>query len=466
VADQRRPLTAWERYRALTDAFDEGLDLVDLADHKARFAFVIMGALNVALYFILGRSEVAERIPPGLRSWLVVYLILYGLVGIYFFLQAIESLRPRSVRPRVPNTEEIDLEETPIGVRFFHDVLERDVLGHLKAWRSIHIGQLNAELARQAYALAHINRLKYAALNRLYKGLKVMTLLAAGLLLTIEGGLVVQDAMERVLAAPAGEREAPALDILPEPERIAESGVREPSGIAYHAALQRLFVVGDDGRLAELNQDGAVLRTDPFKGNLEDLAVHTPSGDLVLLSEKKSELVIYDPLARKEKRHIRMDAEELLGQEPEDANEGFEGIAFREAADRPGGGIFYLAHQRSPAMVVAVAFDPETTADRLGEWAVVRRWRHRGYKDFTAVIYVSAIDRLLVLTDSKDRLAVVRPEEAELEADIALAGRQQEGICFDGDGDLWVADEKSGLLRFRGALAAVSRALSPTGERP
>ena len=50
-----------------------------------------------------------------------------------------------------------------------------------KAWQEVRIGQLNAELAVQAHALAEINRAKYAALRKLYKGLQIMTLMAVGL---------------------------------------------------------------------------------------------------------------------------------------------------------------------------------------------------------------------------------------------------------------------------------------------
>jgi hypothetical protein len=183
LRDAHRPLDSWERYRALRDALDEGLDLVDLADHKARFALVIMGALNVALFFVGARSELLERIQGSAATWLWGYLTIYVLLGAYFLVQAIESLRPRASHPRLPGNGEIDEEEYPLGLRFFQDVQSRDLAGHLKAWREIRIGQLNAELARQTYALAQINRLKYAALRRLYLSLKVMTLLAAGLVL-------------------------------------------------------------------------------------------------------------------------------------------------------------------------------------------------------------------------------------------------------------------------------------------
>ena len=56
----------------------------------------------------------------------------------------------------------------------------------------------------------------------------------------------------------------------------------------------------------------------------------------------------------------------MLGQAPGEANQGFEGLAFRPERGRPGGGVFYLAHQRTPAMVVGLAFDPAAAAGPLG----------------------------------------------------------------------------------------------------
>ena len=65
LKDQTRALDSWERYRALTDVVEEALDLVDLADHKARFALVIMGALNALLFLLASATDVFDAIPSG-----------------------------------------------------------------------------------------------------------------------------------------------------------------------------------------------------------------------------------------------------------------------------------------------------------------------------------------------------------------------------------------------------------------
>src|SRR5262245_65629423 len=79
--DAHRPLDSWERYRALTDVLDDAMELVDLADHKARFALVIMAALNVAMFFVASRADLAARLPPRWQPFLAGYFLVYVLVA-------------------------------------------------------------------------------------------------------------------------------------------------------------------------------------------------------------------------------------------------------------------------------------------------------------------------------------------------------------------------------------------------
>ena len=176
--DARRPLDSWERYRALCDALKEANDLVDLADHKARFALVILGALNAVMLIVATRPQLLSVLPQRAHAWLGVGVVAYALLAAYFFVQAIETLRPRRFQPQQPASGGAG-EDSPLGLRFFADVLMRDPEAHAAAWQDVRIGQLNAEVARQIYTLARINDAKYAALRRLYTGLKAMTLVGA-----------------------------------------------------------------------------------------------------------------------------------------------------------------------------------------------------------------------------------------------------------------------------------------------
>jgi uncharacterized protein YjiK len=244
-------------------------------------------------------------------------------------------------------------------------------------------------------------------------------------------------------------------------QRIVVDGVREPSGIAVHPGLHRLFVVGDEGSVGELDETGRTVRADPVTGNLEDLAFHPPSGTLVLLVEDPPGLVVYDPAARRETRRLRLDTAGLLGRAPDARKaQGFEGLAFRPEAGRPGGGVFHLAHQRSPAMVVAVAFDP-ANATSVGGDAVVGRWPMEGYQRLSALYWDADRDRFLLIADG--RLAVLGPDGATVARSGPLPMAQPEGVCLDESGALWIADDPSGLWRVPGGVSALA---SGTGRGP
>jgi hypothetical protein len=184
-SDAHRPLSAWERYRALTDVLEEAIDLVELADHKARFGLVVMAALNVLLFIIASETDVFDAVPAGWWPVAVAVIVVYAVVAVYFVVQAIESLRPRTAQPPPRRASRTGVDDLPVAMRFYEDILSRDVEAYRRSWRELRIGQLNAELAVQAHALATINKAKYAALRRLYGGLQIMTVLAA---LMIAGG--------------------------------------------------------------------------------------------------------------------------------------------------------------------------------------------------------------------------------------------------------------------------------------
>jgi uncharacterized protein YjiK len=464
---ETRRADPWQRYKALHDTLKESQDLVDLADHKARFAVIIMGALNAAIIILGSRSDLLASLPPNLKLWLYVYFGVYATIAIYFLVQAIESLRPRSVPDQAIKGTVSEKEES-LGLRFFVDALRYDLPTYQRAWQSVRVSQLNAELATQLHTLATINKAKYNAVAKLYLGLQAITVLTAGLLIAL--GVAAWVEHKTMTPAPTalvspgapaspsgampkikgGKPKKGGWAILGEPERFMAPGVKEPSGVAFSPSRGTLFVVGDEGSLVEIDPSGKLVARLPMGGNLEDVALHTPSGRLVLLSEKKGELIVFDPASGQKTGKFKIDAEALLGEKGVDRNQGFEGLAFRPEAGRPGGGVFYLVHQRLPALMVALAFDPTGPAGSLGADAVIRRSKVGDRDDLTAVTWDGALDRLFVIADSKDRIAMIGVAGDE-EAEIVLPGVQQEGLTFDSTGDLWIADDRAGLLRFRGA---------------
>jgi uncharacterized protein YjiK len=229
---------------------------------------------------------------------------------------------------------------------------------------------------------------------------------------------------------------------LGKPERVIP-GVREPSGVAFDPRRGHLFVVGDEGSLVEITLEGKLVRSFPMAGDLEDVAVHPPSGDLLLLFERESELLLFDPEKKAEKRRWKLPRAVLLGAEPSEKNSGFEGLTFQEDSGRPGGGIVVMTHQRTPPMVVALSFDLARPAGPLEADTVL--WRKSVSEDLTAITWSPELKRFLAIAEKKDRLLVLQ-QDGSLEDEIPLPGLRQEGLAFDGNGALWVADDEGRVL--------------------
>ena len=181
MLDMSRPLDAWERYRALNDATDEAYEVIDISNREARFALILMGGLNAVVVLAATRADLLASLDTRQRAWAAILLAIYGVIAVYFLLQAIEALRPGKFRPHLGDWPE-RAEDFPKGIRYYEDVIERDVRSHWQAWREVQIGQLNAELAIQLHSMCIKSNIKRIALRRLYAGLRVMTLLVAGLI--------------------------------------------------------------------------------------------------------------------------------------------------------------------------------------------------------------------------------------------------------------------------------------------
>ena len=250
-AQPARPLDPWERYRALVDSLEEAQDLVELADRKARFALVIMGALNIAFFFLATRvrarstacrgrcgpsSASTSSSTPGSRSsssW-----------------RRSRRSGPGASARTCPTRGRAGPDHFPEGLRYYEDIVLRDLEAYRRAWREVRFGQLNAELAVQNHIMARINLDKFRSLRRLYGGLRVLTILAGGLLASWRSRCssssrprsrgAARTRPGRPRARPARRRRAEARASA-HPMPCQPPGVREASGIAWHAVARALL---------------------------------------------------------------------------------------------------------------------------------------------------------------------------------------------------------------------------------
>ena len=179
--DAERTLEEWERYRALVDANDEAYEQIDVTNREARFALILMGALNAVVLVLLTRAEALSALSSTERYWVVGLFVGYVVMAIAFLLQAIEALRPGRFRPRLWDWTHGE-GSRPAGVRYYEDVIRKSASEHWQAWQAVRLTQLNAEMCIQLHSLSLKNHAKHLAIRRLYNGLRAMALVLGALM--------------------------------------------------------------------------------------------------------------------------------------------------------------------------------------------------------------------------------------------------------------------------------------------
>src|SRR4026207_2185787 len=174
--DAERPPRSMERWRILMDVVDEGRRVVELADHKARYALVVMGALNAGVFLILSRAHLISGLSAELKPWLIGFLVVYAGLTCLFVFHAIDCLRPRRLRSGL--TPAAGDSQEPLGLLHWEFLGARGLASYRRAWSTVRMEQLNGEVVVIAHHLARLIAAKYRALGRLYWGLSGVGVLA------------------------------------------------------------------------------------------------------------------------------------------------------------------------------------------------------------------------------------------------------------------------------------------------
>ncbi|HJR36615.1 MAG TPA: hypothetical protein VJ817_16785 [Gemmatimonadales bacterium] len=175
--DATRPPRSLERWRILMDVVDEGRRVADLADHKARYALVVMGALNAGVFLVLSRAHLISDLPPVLKPGLIGVLVAYAGLSCLFVYHAIDCIRPRWLRDAAgPGGAG---SPAPLGLLYWESIGRYEEKAYRSAWNTVRMDQLNGEVVVISHHLAILIGHKYRALDRLYRGLAVLVILAA-----------------------------------------------------------------------------------------------------------------------------------------------------------------------------------------------------------------------------------------------------------------------------------------------
>ena len=183
--DAERPPDSLERFRILTELVDQGRRVIEMTDHRARYALVVMSVLNAFVLLVVSRAHLLGELPPTSRTWLIGFLGVYGGLTALFVYYAVDCLRPRPLQYGDLLRNGHEGSPGPLGILYWEGIADYALDAYRHAWGEARMEQLNAETVIIAYSLARVVRAKYRALGRLYWGLSGLVALAAALLIAL-----------------------------------------------------------------------------------------------------------------------------------------------------------------------------------------------------------------------------------------------------------------------------------------
>lgn len=232
---------------------------------------------------------------------------------------------------------------------------------------------------------------------------------------------------------------------------IDQQGIPEPSGICYHPLRKTLFVVSDEGEVAEMQTDGALVFRQKVPGDLEGVSVNPETGLLYIVKEGDDVILEYDPEKKKVLRTFPLnrsyngDPEYIQKQEGYD--NGIESIEFIPDREHPEGGSFYLGNQWDPPCVMEVLVPLKSCQEKVCEAHILRVLPLK--MDDPAAMYFDSRSGLLNIVSDADNILVEIDLSGKIIREYAFLGDNQEGITIDEEGYLYIAQDSGGIIKVK-----------------
>jgi uncharacterized protein YjiK len=218
-------------------------------------------------------------------------------------------------------------------------------------------------------------------------------------------------------------------------ESAAIVQIPEASGICFSQNSETLFVVEDEGKVYEISRDGAILRQKRIGDyDLEGVACDDVHNRLLLAQEGEDAILVLSQKKLKLTKSIkikkRFRGENILRR---DKKHGLEGIAIVED-------FILLSNQKNPSLLLKV------TREDKAKVTILELFKH-GHEDIAGLTYhdgylfmVSDDENLLLKYDIKDKRVI---------ATAKLPQASQEGVAFDNDGYIYIADDAGRVLKYK-----------------
>lgn len=233
---------------------------------------------------------------------------------------------------------------------------------------------------------------------------------------------------------------------------IDKQGITEPSGICFHPLRKTLFVVSDEGEIAEITTEGDPVFNQKIPGDLEGVTVNPQTGFLYIIHEGVDVILEFDPEKKEVTRKFPINREfegnpEFIEKQTDSFDNGIEDIAFIPDKNHSEGGTFYVSNQIDPPCILELYVPLKKTQFKSAEATIIRVLPFK--MDDPAAMYYDPKTGLLNIVSDFDNILVELTLDGKLVNQYAFLGNDQEGLARDDEGFLYIAQDTGGILKIK-----------------
>ena len=229
----------------------------------------------------------------------------------------------------------------------------------------------------------------------------------------------------------------------------------EPSGIVFHPGRGTLFVVGDEGDICEIREDGALIKQKRIRhADFEGITCDPSTGLLYIAVEGEEKIVEIDPEDFGVLREFAIERTFQGSVVLKSGGQGIETISFVPDPNHPEGGTFYVANQgfdlkdkEDPSAIFEVEA-PLKSGPGGDLTAKILRSFSIGVVDLSGSHYDKASDLIYVISDATNTFFEITRTGKVLRA-YAFPGDNQEGIAVDDKGFVYIAQDSGGIIKVK-----------------
>lgn len=221
--------------------------------------------------------------------------------------------------------------------------------------------------------------------------------------------------------------------------------IPEASGVVYSKTSNSLFVVNDEGTVYELSLKGEILRKAKIgKYDLEAISIDEKREILLLANEKEDEIILIKKSDFSIIKHSKIKGKYKKNKIIKKGKNGIEGLTLYKNR-------IYASNQSNKpypkedsSVIVILDYNEVLNKKKAKIIDII----DHGYKDIAGLCFYE--DFLYMLSDKQNLLIKYDINRKKVIKEYKLSKKYaQEGITFDKDGTLYIADDKGKILKLK-----------------